>query len=117
MDNYPYFENSIISRPEADGGISLKRIIHNVALQAPCFDCHMQVPYIDKNGIIRCERYQKCNKVIHYAKAEHQYVDPDFDDIHYARCGNCGITLARPDDMTKCPCCGYEIIWEKDEPL
>ena len=91
--------------------------IKNVALQAPCYSCAKQAAYIDRNGIIRCHEYDECKKVIHYAKAVYQYLDPDFDDIMYARCGNCGQMLYRPGERTKCPSCGYEIIWDKEEPI
>lgn len=99
-----------------DGDVWLYRRIRNIALQVPCYECRMQEAYIDIKGVIRCAKADKCNKVIHYAKAEYQHLDPDFDDITYARCGNCGQLLYKPGEQTKCPCCGFEIIWG-DEPI
>ena len=112
MDSYDY-SNTPEARLRQE---KIQRRIRNIALQAPCFDCAMQEPFIDEKGVIRCRKAGMCRKVVHYAKAEYQNADPDFDDITYARCGHCGQFLYRPGETTKCPCCGYEIMWD-GEPI
>ena len=92
--------------------INLFTIVNNIALQVPCFGCKMQQPFLDDNGVLRCRKADKCQKVIHYAKVEYKRPDPEFDDIEYGRCAHCGQFVSRPDGSTKCPCCGFELIWE-----
>ena len=103
------------SRGFAEDNTEIYKRINNIALQVACFGCTMQEPYIDMKGVIRCHKADKCQHVIHYAEAEYQRIDPDFDDITYGRCSNCGQMVYRPGEQTKCPCCGFELVWEKNE--
>lgn len=97
------------------GDLEIYKKIRKNRLQAACYGCGYQEAYIDTDGVLGCRKYSLCCKVDHFALAIASYADPDFDDIEYAHCSNCGQVIAEFDRTDTCPLCGYKLIWDEKE--
>lgn len=95
--------------------LEIYRKVRKNRLQGVCYDCGYQEAYIDTDGILGCRKYNLCCKAEHYARAIPCCADPDFDDIEYAQCSNCGQLISEFDRTITCPLCGYRLIWDEKE--